>query len=91
MLITSFISHLGDTRIDSVLRHLYTEIRRLSSSNFPMPVEGEMLQNFPRIMQEARQHGLGNCFFYGLGFFFHFPRMMQEALQHGLDMRPFTR
>ena len=63
MLITSFISHLGDTRIDSVLRHLYTEIRHLSSSNFPMPVEGEMLQNFPRIMQEARQHGLGNCFF----------------------------
>ena len=60
MLITSFISHLGDPRIDSVLRHLYSEIRRLSSSSFLLPVDGDCLENFPRFMkEEACKHGLG--------------------------------
>jgi hypothetical protein len=53
LLISTFVSHLSDPRIDIVLRHLYSEIRRLTPCDRSLPVDGQSLQEFPAFMTDA--------------------------------------
>jgi len=58
VMICTFVSHLGDTRIDSILRHVFSEIRRLTPVDLRLPLEGQCLDEFPAFMSEAAKYGV---------------------------------
>ncbi len=58
MLINTFVSHLADPSIESILRHLYLQMRRLSTCQRVLPMEGQCLQEFSTWMADAAKYGL---------------------------------